>query len=1012
METEDTKPVLAFAANDACAMEARFDSLCKAGLNLDESRGRIAMELFREIKPILVAYMSAIGTNPAEEIERLWFGFILYCVKKLNPGSSKEGFEEGGFSLPRILRAARINVMDFFKEMPQFLLKAGHVLGRKFGSDWEKRLEVKESQGNFVHLKVLSGFYNRGYEEFFLPGDMRSGKDKNVTDSENIVHPSEYHRFGWLLFLALRVHAFGRFKDMVTSTNGIVSILAVLILHVPIRFRKSVIDFSRQANKTGKSVDLIAFLCQKYDTAEDELKKMLEKVNHIIVDILKKDPRPASGCEAENLLNIDTNGLIYFEDLMEANSLSASLIKLDKDYDDTICVRGELDERMFVNGEDSLIGTGSLSGGAINISGAKRKLDSFASPVKSITSPLSPPRTPASPFGSNTGIVKLTSTPVTTAMTTAKWLRNVISPLPSSPTAELAHFLSSCDKDVTGDVTRRANIVLEAIFPSNSFGERLQTTSLVDSVWAEQRKMEAMKLYYRVLEAMCRAESQIQSGTNLTPLLFNERFHRCMLACAAELVLATHKTVTMMFPAVLEKTGITAFDLSKVIESFVRHEETLPRELKRHLNSLEERLLESMAWEKGSSLYNSLIVARPSLAAEINRLSLLAEPMPSLDAIAMMQNILPSGLPLQPGTKIEISPDLSSEMRSPKRPCSEYRTVLVERNSFTSPVKDRLLTFNSLKSRLPLLQSAFASPTRPNPAATGETCAETGINIFFNKITKLAAIRIRSLCERLQLSQPVVECVYTLIQQILTQRTALFFNRHIDQIILCSLYGVAKISQMSLTFKEIIYGYRKQQQCKPQVFRSVFVDWSSANMSGRTGQDHVDIITFYNEVFIPCVKPLLVELGSAGVAPQKQARLSEDTANAEGQPPSSPRVSTFPALPDMSPKKVSGTHNVYVSPLRSSKMDSLLSPSSKSYYACVGESTHAYQSPSKDLTAINNRLNCGRKVSGRLNFDSMVCDSLVARSLPAPSQNGSSAGSCTEVTAPTEPRVKTEQPDP
>lgn len=292
----------------------------------------------------------------------------------------------------------------------------------------------------------------------------------------------------------------------------------------------------------------------------------------------------------------------------------------------------------------------------------QRKLDALASPAKSITSPLSPPRTPASPLNGNLlGSAKMTSTPVTTAMTTAKWLRNVISPLPPKPTAELERFLSSCDKDVTNDVIRRAHIVLEAIFPSTSFGERfvsgnLQSSSLVDNVWAEQRKLEAMKLYYRVLEAMCRAESQILNGNNLTSLLSNERFHRCMLACAAELVLATHKTVTMMFPAVLEKTGITAFDLSKVIESFVRHEETLPRELKRHLNSLEERLLESMAWEKGSSMYNSLIVARPSLSAEINRLGLLAEPMPSLDAIAMMQNISTTGLPLLPYPKSEISP--------------------------------------------------------------------------------------------------------------------------------------------------------------------------------------------------------------------------------------------------------------------------------------------------------------------------------------------------------------------
>ena len=167
----------------------------------------------------------------------------------------------------------------------------------------------------------------------------------------------------------------------------------------------------------------------------------------------------------------------------------------------------------------------------------------------------------------------------------------------------------------------------------------LQSANLMYSIGAEQQKFEALKLYYRVLEAICRAEAQILHASNLTALLTNERFHRCMLACSAELVLATHKTVTMLFPAVLERTGITAFDLSKVIESFIRHEESLPRELRRHLNSLEERLLESMVWEKGSSMYNSLTVARPNLSAEINRLGLLAEPMPPLDAICMNINM-------------------------------------------------------------------------------------------------------------------------------------------------------------------------------------------------------------------------------------------------------------------------------------------------------------------------------------------------------------------------------------
>jgi len=48
--------------------------------------------------------------------------------------------------------------------------------------------------------------------------------------------------------------------------------------------------------------------------------------------------------------------------------------------------------------------------------------------------------------------------------------------------------------------------------------------------------------------------------------------------------------VTLQFPAVLERLGLPAFDLCKLVGPFVRHEPTLPRELKRHLFSIEERV--------------------------------------------------------------------------------------------------------------------------------------------------------------------------------------------------------------------------------------------------------------------------------------------------------------------------------------------------------------------------------------------------------------------------------------
>lgn len=74
----------------------------------------------------------------------------------------------------------------------------------------------------------LPRYYTRVYREFFLTIDANADKHSSVTGASGYV--SDYHRFGWLLFLALRVHVFSRFKDLVTCTNGLVSILVSLYL--------------------------------------------------------------------------------------------------------------------------------------------------------------------------------------------------------------------------------------------------------------------------------------------------------------------------------------------------------------------------------------------------------------------------------------------------------------------------------------------------------------------------------------------------------------------------------------------------------------------------------------------------------------------------------------------------------------------------------------------------------------------------------------------------------------
>ena len=101
-------------------------------------------------------------------------------------------------------------------------------------------------------------------------------------------------------------------------------------------------------------------------------------------------PCSASECKTETLENIDADELTYFEGLMEEQSLSSSWNILEKDYDDAIRNKGDLDDKVFINEEDSLLGSGSLSEGAVNVTSIKRKFDSIASPpeknLKSTTS--------------------------------------------------------------------------------------------------------------------------------------------------------------------------------------------------------------------------------------------------------------------------------------------------------------------------------------------------------------------------------------------------------------------------------------------------------------------------------------------------------------------------------------------------------------------------------------------------------------------------------------------------
>ncbi|VAI05121.1 unnamed protein product [Triticum turgidum subsp. durum] len=122
------------------AVETHFADLCKE-LEVDEGVAGEAAALLEEGKGVFLTPPS-FGSKSPEDVERLCFAFVLYCVAKLKGKGMKE--ESSRVRLWKILEGCKLN--DFFKESQQLLSKIDHVLRSWYGTDWEDQLELKQLQ--------------------------------------------------------------------------------------------------------------------------------------------------------------------------------------------------------------------------------------------------------------------------------------------------------------------------------------------------------------------------------------------------------------------------------------------------------------------------------------------------------------------------------------------------------------------------------------------------------------------------------------------------------------------------------------------------------------------------------------------------------------------------------------------------------------------------------------------------------------------------------------------------
>lgn len=214
--------------------------------------------------------------------------------------------------------------------------------------------------------------------------------------------------------------------------------------------------------------------------------------------------------------------------------------------------------------------------------------------------------------------------------------------------------------------------------------------------------------------------------------------------------------------------------------------------------------------------------------------------------------------------------------------------------------------------------------------------AKMALEQFLKKVLHLGANRIQDICLRLLLPTLLIQQVWACLKVVIYREHTLMHGRHLDQIIMCSVYGVCKVNQKHLTFRNIIDQYKRQSFASPKVFREV-------RMLSAADKPQ-DIIRFYNKVFIPSMKDFLVgTCQDVMEGPSSALHADNSSSGCAGS-----------CLPHgaASPQRVSGQREVYVSHPRTPSVN--MTPRTRTLWSFSDTPAH---SAVDKLSQINNSLN-------------------------------------------------------
>ncbi|XP_063830990.1 retinoblastoma-like protein 1 [Ostrinia nubilalis] len=508
---------------------------------------------------------------------------------------------------------------------------------------------------------------------------------------------------------------------------------------------------------------------------------------------------------------------------------------------------------------------------------------------------------PAAPVRVSTAGAGPDQTPVSEAHNSLARLAAYTRHAKPMPSAHLLRLFAECG---VNEETINNNIIQ----PCNGWMEQF-ANSLRESNCSEQtiqfRCNMVTCLYYKVFEHIIREEHRKKPQVSLQMLLTQETYQLTVYACCTEVVLHAYGVHSLRFPRVLQIYGLSAFHFYKIIELVVQAVvEKLSRDVIKHLNTVEEEVLESLVWTSDSPLWDQLA----------------KYPVPASTDVYVQESPL---------------------SRRNNNSILSLESAAIDR--FLSPMADQTKR-QLFKDNIKPGQSLLAVKSEPN-SSEPSTSASNGdpsltpkksnnsLNLFFRKFYSLAVVRMNDLCARLRLAgDELKRKIWTCLEHALMKQSQLMRDRHLDQILMCTVYVVCKVSNnannpVERTFAEIMRCYRQRPLADNHVYRSVLITPATEDSPAERS----DLIKFYNKVYVQCMQDFALRFAGR----QKEECCLSPLPAGRGDAAYSPAG-----------QRVSDRHQVYVKPLTS--------PLPAHHHLTYRFS----RSPAKDLHAINTMVSC------------------------------------------------------